>query len=237
MLGIYSFVNHRKFRMYPGRLSLYSLQHGLWSRTDAFDGDYPILLYAFPDGLARGYIITLERNIKADCQEGNIKTWRVEAGRLVRQAPTFESLLDFDVTSSPSSLTVSHTHELICQSFLGERLLYKTTFRLDDRGKIVATNRSVAPWLEVWDECFLPIRHNIEKARHCVEDQSVLKKLHETYKNYCPMITSQSGDVEKGLAYIETISEDSLEKVWHISFKRKNSSWYISSIEESIGGK
>ncbi len=218
-----------------GRLSVYALHGRSWSRTDVFDGICPLLLYFFPSALSRGYVLTLERFMAADHQEADIVEWLVRDGKLVRQRGGCVGLIDGEVATAPSSLTVSYSRyaKNLCEGDTGERLLYELAFRLDKKGKMAATKRCLTPWLEVWNECFGCIRaNNVKKGIRCVEAKSTFMKLRRVYRGYCPWISSQSGDAKKGVAYVQTPAESDEDKAWRIGFKRKNGRWYIASVTE-----
>ena len=235
LIGLYTFINERApYAFYPGRVTLYTQRNGSWSRTDAFDGDLPILMYSFPDALSRGYFVSNEWIQAADRRDGYVKTWLVDRGKLIPQGHNYKELVDFSVEAYSASLTISYARvpRNLCEPVNGERLVSEIVFQLNEQGKMITKTRSLTPWLKVLDECIKPIRDNLKKARHCTKDKQTLNELHKIFrKNDCPGITGQSGDIGKGVAYVETNS-DSEDRVLHISFERKNSRWYISSVTE-----
>jgi hypothetical protein len=232
VLGIYKFGYWFNG---SGRISLYTQRGGAWSRTDAFDGGYPILFYSFPEAFHRGYFFTLEWFIGADRQEGSVRSWLINEGQLVTQGDNYKGLVDFSVKTNPSSLVCSFSRyaDNLCESNIGERLEYELIFQLNERGKIVAANHSLRPWLEVWNECLGYIRKNdLKNAARFIEGKKTLSRLHHVFHNYCSRITAQAGDLVTGVAYIEIPLKTTDSMSWRISFKRVNQVWRIISITD-----
>ncbi len=232
-VGIYTFVNKYKFKMYPGRLSLYAFRSGSWNKTNNFDGNSPILVYSFPDALSRGYLITLERNIYADRQEGHIRSWLISQGELREQQPcVFNGLVDFSTQVAQSSLVIAYTRFLdgLCEPVLGKRLLYEIAFSVNDKKEIVCKERALTPWLEVLNAYFEAIdRNQPEKAIRYVYDNSILKKLH---KGYCATIEAQDGDLANGVAFVDIRPTYKGNKPYRIEFMTRDNAWFLSRITE-----
>jgi hypothetical protein len=231
-LGIYTLVNRYKFKMYPGRLSLYTFRGGSWNKTSAFDGDSPVLVYSFPDALSYGYLVTLERNIYADRQEGHVRTWIVRQGELKEQRCVFNGLVDFSTQVSQSSLVIPYTKFLdgLCEPVFGKRLLYEITFSLNDKKEMICKERAFTPWLETLNDYFEAVNRNRpEKAIRYVHDKSILKNLR---KGYCAVITAQDGDLTNGVAFVDIRSMYKGNKPYRIEFMNRDNTWLIRRITE-----
>jgi hypothetical protein len=228
ILGLYTYNDFT-----PGRLSIYSKLNRKWIRSDKFDGEYPITLYSFPDALNKGFFITVETFIGGDRDEGNVKAWQFMKGRLFKQGPSYDELVDYQIQSDRSSITVNFTKILahICEPVLGTRLLFKITYQISDHETMESKKLSLTPWIEALEHYFELIEAGkIDDASRLSTDKSVIKKL---TKDYCGKILEQNGSLEKGEGYVDLTDN----KDYHIKLKEMNNTWLITGATEIVSSQ
>lgn len=228
LIGSY---NHKWYS--PGRVSVYSLRHGVWSRTGAIDGEQsirPVVLRS-QDGLVG--LATVDEFVGGDRIEGTLQFWLVSAGGLVREGPPYSTLVDYQLSFSRDALSVDYTRFLscMCEATLGTRLEYR--LRASAIGHhIEAEDTPRTPWLETLNDLYCRLSGRTRGAAGELFDNPADLEL---MNPDCGSVLRHSGDLEKGTA--TAVVRDRTGD-FHLDFQKDPAgTWKISRVARTNGNE
>ncbi|MGA2228469.1 MAG: hypothetical protein ABSH41_28885 [Syntrophobacteraceae bacterium] len=221
ILGVYN-DNLDPYRTLASRLNVYTRKKSGWVKADAFEGTTTLCLYILPRPDLGNALMTIEQYLYADCIEGNLKFWKLEASGKLRLLARYDKLLDCGVYQGADKLTIAYTKspEHLSQPFLGTRVRFSIDVVVD-KNKLQPRETCLNPWVEVLDDYFGYLRReDIQGARACLKDPQLLPLLRE-----CSTITREEGDINSGEGVVE------MNDGTRVEFQRdKGNKWVISEV-------
>ena len=226
VVGIYSLTYSA-----PGRLSVYGQSGGRWRRVSHADADNPISAYFLPLGdTARG-LVMVANHVGGDHSAAHVKLWRLTPSGLRLQRAIPHRFMDGVVEATDSTVSVAYDSlpPRIAGAILGQRLGFRTTFRVQ-QGRIASSTEELNPWVHVVDRFYGHLaRGRRTLARQLTADDATFRALAAAPE---ASAEAEDGDPALGDGWVRMWTD---AKQFLVSVRRAaDGRWRIVSVSDQV---
>jgi hypothetical protein len=226
LFGIFNYGRNGR-----GRLSVYAKRENRWVRTAHFDADSLSSVYELPVVEGALPLITVQKVIGGDHDDGVLNAWWLKKGRLFPEKLTTDRFMDLETEQVNGVVNGYYSRSPgLYEAFLGERIRY--LLKIDVVQRHIRFTRTVLnPWLEVVSEFYDYLEaKNSPKAKQLLASESIAKDL--TFDS--PRLFRSDGDLNHGAGFVvlEKYSPDDGRHEYLRVESRRNSAnqWKITAV-------